>query len=222
MTSTSRSLRMPTMSAVGPGRLLDDLAEVLAEAVVGHAALDRDAQCAGPAGRRRCCWAWCRSPRTGPCRPCSCRCRRRPRTRCRGRGSRRGRRASAPGRSRPSWRSRSSSGPGRGCWRSCRRRRWRRGSCRRRGARRPPRCCPASRRSCRSCRSCSRGSPCSRYWVGLVVAADLAWLRTWRIRWMTVMVAPTAMRPRAMSRTSDGQVAVDAGESTSRRAARRR
>ena len=32
------------MSAVWPGRLLDDLAEVLAEAVVGHAALDVDAQ----------------------------------------------------------------------------------------------------------------------------------------------------------------------------------
>jgi hypothetical protein len=35
-------LRIPTTSAVGPGRLLDDLAEVLAEAVVGHAPLDLD------------------------------------------------------------------------------------------------------------------------------------------------------------------------------------
>ena len=123
------------------GRLLDDLAEVFAQAVVGHPALDGDARVAGPAGRRRCCSASCRSPRTGPCRPCSCRCRRRRRTRCRGRDSRRGRRASAPGRSRPSWRSRSSSDPGRGCSRSCRRRRSRRGSCRRRAVRRLPRCC---------------------------------------------------------------------------------
>ena len=50
----------------------------------------------------------------------------------------------ARARSRRPWRSRSSSGPGRGCSRSCRRRRSRRGSCRRRGGRRRPRRCPGS------------------------------------------------------------------------------
>ena len=38
------------MSAVSPGRLLDDLAEVLAEAVVDHAALDGHAESCGT------CW----------------------------------------------------------------------------------------------------------------------------------------------------------------------
>jgi hypothetical protein len=38
-----RSLRIPITSAVGPGAF-DDLGQVLAEAVVGHAAVDVDAQ----------------------------------------------------------------------------------------------------------------------------------------------------------------------------------
>ena len=43
MTSTLRSLRMPTTSAVGPGAFSMIWREVLAQAVVGHAALDGDA-----------------------------------------------------------------------------------------------------------------------------------------------------------------------------------
>ena len=43
MTSTLRSLRMPTTSAVGPGAFSITWRQVLAEPVVGHAAVDGDA-----------------------------------------------------------------------------------------------------------------------------------------------------------------------------------
>ena len=72
----------------GPGGLGDDLGEVVAEAVVGHAALDGHAE-TGDLGEAhgvvRLGSGW---PRTGRARPCWRRCRRRPRTRCRPRGSR--------------------------------------------------------------------------------------------------------------------------------------
>ena len=114
------------------GRLGDLLLQVLAEPVVGHAAMDLDAELGHVGELDRVVLAATRSPRRGPCRPSRSRCRTRRRTRCRARGSRRGRRASGPGPARRGRRPCSTRRPGRRSWRSCRRRRSRRGPCRRR------------------------------------------------------------------------------------------
>jgi hypothetical protein len=74
------------------GRLLDDLREVLAEAVVGHAALHRHAGLRH-LGEHQVLLGQVTIASDSPCRPCSCRCRSPPRSRRRGCGSRRGSRA---------------------------------------------------------------------------------------------------------------------------------